>query len=84
MAGQEEFTVVLETTESFGPEVQVLQETAEDARTAASRALHDWHGREFVPTMNIEELEDNSVRVLAVLQGHTEALLARSPSGKLA
>jgi hypothetical protein len=37
------FTVVLGTTEPFGPKVQVVHEEARDAREADLRALHHWH-----------------------------------------
>jgi hypothetical protein len=77
------FTVVLETTEPFGPEIQVLHVNAEDPREAALRVLYHWHGEDFTPTTTIEELEDGSVRVLAVLEGHSDATLVRTPSQKL-
>jgi hypothetical protein len=77
------YTVILETTEPFGPEVQVMHQEAEDAREAALRALHDWHTLDFEGTTRIEELEDGSVRVLTVLKGHNEAVLTRNPSQKL-
>jgi hypothetical protein len=78
------FTIVLETTEPFGPEIQVLHEEGGSGREAALRALHHWHGEDFAPTTTIEELEDGSVRVLAVLEGHSDATLVRTPSQKLA
>lgn len=78
------FTVVLETTEPFGPEVRVMHEEAEDASDAALRALHHWHNdMDFQPNTEIEELEEESVTVLAVLYGHCEKALERSPSGAL-
>jgi hypothetical protein len=82
--GASPFTVVLEATEPFGPEVQVLHEEACEAREAALRALHHWHNQEFAPTTTVEELEDNSVRVLAVLEGRSEAVLTRGTSQELA
>jgi len=36
------FTVVLETNEPFGPETRVMHEEASDAEEAALRALHHW------------------------------------------
>lgn len=77
------YTVILETAEPFGPEVQVVHEKAEDAGSAALRALHHWHNAEFSPNVEIQELEDGSVRVLAVLEGHSEVALARNPSQEL-
>lgn len=77
------FTVVLETTEPFGPEIQVLHEEADEAREAALRALHQWHNEDYAPATRVEELEDGSVRVLAVLEGRNEAVLKRSPSQNL-
>jgi hypothetical protein len=78
------FTVVLETTEPFGPEVRTMHEDAADARQAALRALHHWHNdMDFNPNNTIEELEDGTARVLAVLEGHTGKELARNPSGQL-
>ena len=78
------FTVVLETTEPFGPEIRVMHEQAEDASEAALWALHHWHNDvDFQPNTEIAELEDESVTVLAVLHGHCEKALERSPSGTL-
>lgn len=77
------FTVVLETTEPFGPEIQILHEEADEAREAALRALHQWHNEDYTPTTRIEELEDGSVRVLAVLEGHSVPALRRTPSQEL-
>lgn len=78
------FTVVIETGEPFGPEVQVLRETAEGTSKAAARALRAWHNRDFEPSAEIMRLEDESARVLAVLRGHSETGLRRIPSGRLA
>ena len=78
------FTVILETNEPFGPETRVMYEEAEDAEEAALRALHHWHNdMDFDPTNTIEELEDGTARVLAVLEGHCEKALVRSPSQQL-
>jgi hypothetical protein len=74
------FTVVLEITGPFGPEIQVLREKGEDAREAARRALHRWHDEDYVPTTTVEELEDGSTHVLAVLEGESKALLTRKSS----
>jgi hypothetical protein len=77
-------TVILETNEPFGPEIRVMHEEAESAKEAALRALHHWHNdMEFDPTNTIEELEDRTARVLAVLKGHCEKALARSTSQQL-
>jgi hypothetical protein len=38
---------------------------------------------EFDPNNTIEELEDGSVRILAVLEGHSDVALTRNPSQKL-
>jgi hypothetical protein len=77
------FTVVLETTEPFGREIQVIQEEAADGEEAALRAMHHWHNREFDPNVEIEELEDGTAWVLAVLHGHNETALVRNPSQNL-
>ena len=78
------FTVVLETTEPFGPEVQIMHEEAHDAREAALRSLHHWHTLEYDPTTTIADLEDGSVRVMAVLDGHSTPVLTRTPAQQLA
>jgi hypothetical protein len=62
------YTVVLETTEPFGPEVQVMHEEAEGPRTAALRALCHWQSAEFNPNVEVEEIEDGSVRILRFLK----------------
>ncbi|MCS4044567.1 hypothetical protein GGQ00_003027 [Salinibacter ruber] len=79
----EAFTVVLETTEPFGPEVQAMQVKAENPNRAALRSLHHWHNREFNPRVDVADLEDGSARVLAVLKGHSEVALMRNPSQEL-
>jgi len=49
-----------------------------------SGRLHHWHNdMDFNPNNTIEELEDGTARVLAVLEGHTGKELARNPSGQL-
>jgi len=78
------FTVVLETTEPFGPEVQIMHEEATDGREAALRALHHWHTLEYTPTTTIADLEDDSARVMAVFEGHTTPVLTRTPAQQLA
>lgn len=81
---QSPFTVILETTEPFGPEVRIMHEEAEDVSEAALRALHHWHNNmEFQPDTEIEEHEDLTVTVLAGLHDHCETALERSPSGTL-
>jgi hypothetical protein len=77
------FTVVLETTEPFGHEIQVMHEEAADGEEAALRAMHHWHNQEFDPNVEVEELEDGTARVLAVLHGRNETALVRNPSQKL-
>ena len=77
------FTVVLETREPFGPEIQVIHEEATDGEEAALRAMHDWHNRDFNPNVKVEELEDGTARVLAVLEGECETALVRNPSQQL-
>ena len=79
------FSVVLETTEPFGPEVQVMHVTACAAEDAAAQALRTWHNTgEYAEVLTIPELEDGTVRVLAVLRGYAETVLTRTPSAKLA
>jgi hypothetical protein len=47
-------------------------------------ALHNWHnGMDFDSNNTIEELEDGTARVLAVLEGHSRVVLTRSPSDRL-
>lgn len=78
------FTVVLETNEPFGPETRIMHEKGADPEEAALRALHHWHNdMDFDPANRIENLEDGTARVLAVLKGHTEKKLVRNPSGQL-
>lgn len=77
------FTVVLETTEPFGHEIQVMHEEATDGEEAALRSMHHWHNQEFDPNVEVEELEDGTTWVLAVLHGHNETALVRNPSHKL-
>jgi hypothetical protein len=78
------FTVFLEANEPFGPETRVMHEEASDAEEAALRALHHWQNNmEFDPNNTIEELEDGSARILAVLEGHSDVALTRNPSQKL-
>jgi hypothetical protein len=77
------YTILLETREPFGPEVQVIHEESQDPRSAAKQALHDWHGTPFNANTKIEKLEDDTVRVLAVLEGAANKALTRSTSGKL-
>lgn len=78
-------TVVLETNEPFGPETRAMHVEAEDGKEAALRALHNWHNdMDFNPNNTIEELEDGTARVLAVLEGHSDVVLTRGPSAKLA
>jgi hypothetical protein len=78
------YTVVLETTEPFGPETRIMHEKGVGPEEAALRVLHHWHNdMDFDPGNRIKDLEDGSVRVLAVLQGHAEKKLVRNPSGRL-
>ena len=70
------FTVILETNEPFGSETRIIHEEAKNTEEAALRALHHWHNDlEFDPKNKVEELEDGSARVLAVLEGHSDAAL---------
>ena len=80
------FTAILETHEPFGSEVQPMRVEANDAREAASRALHNWqNGMDFCPITDvIDDLEDGTAVVLAVMDGHSAPLLRRTPSGSLA
>jgi hypothetical protein len=80
------FTAILETHEPFGSEVQPMRVEANDAREAASRALHNWqNGMDFCPITDvIEDLEDGAAAVPAVLDEHGAPLLRRTPSGSLA
>jgi len=77
------FTVVLETREPFGPEIQVLRIEAEDARNAAIQALCDWHSIDCDETTTVADLEDGSAHVLAVFATHVEAALTRNPAQQL-
>lgn len=77
------FTVVLETSGPFGLESRVFHEEADEAEEAARRALYRWHGDEYAPTTTVEEIEDDSVHVLAVLEGQSEAVLTRKASSGL-
>lgn len=77
-------TVILETNEPFGPETRVMHEKTKNAEEAALRALHHLHNdMEFDPTNTIEKLKDGTARVLAVLKGHCEKALVRSPSARV-
>jgi hypothetical protein len=61
-----------------------MHEEAESAKETAPCALYHWHSNmKFDPTNTIEELEDRTARVLAVLKGHCEKALARSTSQQL-
>jgi len=78
------FSVVLETTEPFGPEVQIMHVTAAAPEDAAAQALRNWHNTgEYAQALNVTELEDGTVRVLAVLRGYAETALTRTPSAEL-
>ena len=77
------FTVVLETSGPLGLEIRVFHEEAGEAKDAARRALYRWHEDEYAPKTTIEELEDDSAHVLAVLKGQSEAVLTRKASSGL-
>lgn len=79
------FSIVLETTEPFGSEVQVMHVTAVTPEDAAAQALRDWHNTgAYAEALDVTELEDGTVRVLAVLHGYAETALTRTPSNRLA
>ena len=55
-----------------------------DPEEAALRALHHWNNdMEFDAANRIEDLEDGTARVLAVVKDHAEKRLIRTPSGQL-